>query len=104
LEKNEHAPLLLIPMFVLDFLCIHPFNDGNGRMIRLLTWLLFYRAGYIVGKYISMEKLIENSKDTYDEALRAGSGGLTRADRIKTVIDRKLGKITKSEILAAGVQ
>ena len=61
-------PLLLIPMFILDFLCIHPFNDGNGRMSRLLTLLLLYRAGYIVGKYISIEKLIEESKETYYEA------------------------------------
>ena len=66
-------PLLLIPMFVLDFLCIHPFRDGNGRMSRLLTLLLLYRAGYIVGKYISIEKLIEISKDTYYEALKASS-------------------------------
>lgn len=72
--RNETAdPLLLIPMFVLDFLCIHPFRDGNGRMSRLLTLLLLYRAGYIVGKYISIEKLIEISKDTYYEALQASS-------------------------------
>ena len=57
--------LILIPMFVLDFLCIHPFNDGNGRMSRLLTLLLFYKAGYIVGKYISIEMLIEKTKETY---------------------------------------
>ena len=73
IEKNEHDALLLIPMFILDFLCVHPFNDGNGRMSRLLTLLLLYRAGYIVGKYISIEKLIENSKDTYYEALRDSS-------------------------------
>ena len=66
-------PLLLIPMFVLDFLCIHPFNDGNGRMSRLLTLLLLYRAGYIVGKYISIEKLIEQSKETYYETLQQSS-------------------------------
>lgn len=72
--KNESAdPLLLIPMFILDFLCIHPFRDGNGRMSRLLTLLLLYRAGYIVGKYISIEKLIEISKDTYYEALQDSS-------------------------------
>lgn len=72
--KNEAAdPLLLIPMFVLDFLCIHPFSDGNGRMSRLLTLLLLYRSGYIVGKYISIEKLIEISKDTYYEALQDSS-------------------------------
>lgn len=68
-------PLLLIPMFILDFLCIHPFNDGNGRMSRLLTLLLLYRAGYIVGKYISIEKLIEESKETYYEVLQVSSQG-----------------------------
>lgn len=68
-------PLLVIPMFILDFLCIHPFNDGNGRMSRLLTLLLLYRSGYIVGKYISIEKAIEQSKETYYEALRQSSAG-----------------------------
>ena len=66
-------PLLLIPMFILDFLCIHPFNDGNGRMSRLLTLLLLYRSGYIVGKYISIERMIENSKELYYECLRESS-------------------------------
>lgn len=65
--------LILIPMFVLDFLCIHPFHDGNGRMSRLLTLLLLYRAGYIVGKYISIEKMIENTKDAYYESLHSSS-------------------------------
>ena len=72
-SAGEVDPLLLIPMFILDFLCIHPFNDGNGRMSRLLTLLLLYRSGYIVGKYISIEKLIEDSKETYYEALRDSS-------------------------------
>lgn len=58
-------PLFIIPMFILDFSCIHPFHDGNGRMSRLLTLLLLCQAGYIVGKYISIEKLIEVSKDNY---------------------------------------
>lgn len=72
--KNELVdPLLVIPMFILDFLCIHPFGDGNGRMSRLLTLLLLYRSGYIVGKYVSIEKLIEISKDTYYEALQESS-------------------------------
>ena len=65
--------LLLMPMFILDFLCIHPFNDGNGRMSRLLTLLLLYRSGYIVGKYISIEHLIEKTKDSYYEALQDSS-------------------------------
>ncbi|MBO5335778.1 MAG: Fic family protein [Lachnospiraceae bacterium] len=72
--KNEAVdPLLIIPMFILDFLCIHPFSDGNGRMSRLITLLLLCRAGYIVGKYISIEKLIEISKDSYYEALQESS-------------------------------
>ncbi len=74
-DRGEVDPLLLIPMFVLDFLCIHPFNDGNGRMSRLLTLLLLYRSGYIVGKYISIEMLIEKTKDTYYDALQASSSG-----------------------------
>lgn len=75
LAPGQMDPLLLIPMFVLDFLCIHPFNDGNGRMSRLLTLLLLYRSGYLVGKYISIEKLIEQSKETYYEALKQSSQG-----------------------------
>ena len=74
-QDAELDPLLLIPIFILDFLCIHPFNDGNGRMSRLLTLLLLYRSGYLVGKYISIEKLIEESKETYYEALRESSQG-----------------------------
>ena len=66
-------PLLAISMFVLDFLCIHPFNDGNGRMSRLLTLLLLYRSGYIVG--ISIEKMIETTKDSYYDALQKSSLG-----------------------------
>ena len=73
MSRGEADPLLIIPMFILDFLCIHPFNDGNGRMSRLLTLLLLYKAGYIVGKYISIEKVIETSKDTYYEALQSSS-------------------------------
>ncbi len=135
-EADYIDKLILIPMFVLDFLCIHPFNDGNGRMSRLLTLLLFYKAGYIVGKYISMEMLIEKTKETYYEALQASSGdwhenenayepfvryylgvtlkaynefenrvehlknrSLSKPDRIKALIDQKIGKITKKEIM-----
>ena len=135
-EANRIDKLVLIPMFILDFLCIHPFNDGNGRMSRLLTLLLFYKAGYIVGKYISMEMLIEKTKETYYEALQISSAGwhegensyepfvkyylgimlkaynefesrvehlkhrsLSKPDRIKAVIDNKVGKITKKEIM-----
>lgn len=135
-EADRIDKLVLIPMFILDFLCIHPFNDGNGRMSRLLTLLLFYKAGYIVGKYVSMEMLIERTKETYYEALQASSAGwhenensyepfvkyylgiilkayhefegrvghmkhrkLSKPERIKAVIDKKVGKITKKEIM-----
>ena len=135
-ETNLIDKLILIPMFILDFLCIHPFNNGNGRMSRLLTLLLFYKAGYIVGKYVSMEMLIEKTKETYYEALQASSFGwhegensykpfvkyylgimlkaynefenrvehlkyhnLSKLDRIKAVIDNRVGKITKKEIM-----
>ena len=73
LGNEEMDPLLLIPIFILDFLCIHPFNDGNGRMSRLLSLLLLYRSGYIVGKYISIEKIIADGKDTYYEVLQQSS-------------------------------
>lgn len=73
IDDPELDPLILIPMFVLDFLCIHPFSDGNGRMSRLMTLLLLYRSGYIVGKYISIEKLIADTKETYYEALQESS-------------------------------
>ena len=72
-QDAELDPLLLIPIFILDFLCIHPFNEGNGRMSRLLTLLLLYRSGYFVGKYISIEKLISDTKETYYEALQESS-------------------------------
>ena len=62
-------PLILIPLFIHDFLCIHPFIDGNGRMSRLLTTLLLYRSGYYVGKYISLEAKIAKNKDLYYNAL-----------------------------------
>lgn len=72
-QDAELDPLLLIPMFILDFLCIHPFNDGNERMSRLLILLLLHRSGYIVGKYISIEKLISDTKETYYDAVQASS-------------------------------
>lgn len=71
--QSHYSPLLLIALFILDFLCIHPFSDGNGRVARLLTLLLLYRAGYHVGKYISLERIIEQSKETYYESLEASS-------------------------------
>ena len=65
----ELEPLIAIPVFIHDFLCIHPFNDGNGRMSRLLTTLLLYRSGFYVGKYISLEAKIAQHKDLYYDAL-----------------------------------
>jgi len=71
----ELEPLIAIPVFIHDFLCIHPFNDGNGRMSRLLTTLLLYRNGFFVGKYISLEAKIAKNKDLYYEALSASQDG-----------------------------
>ena len=130
MQDAELDPLLLIPIFILDFLCIHPFNDGNGRMSRLLTLLLLYRS--------SIEKLISDTKETYYEALQQSSynwhegtndyapfvtymlgvlaaayrdfesriellttKGLSKPDRVREIIKNHLGKITKSEIMAA---
>lgn len=75
IQKAEIDPLLLIPCFILDFLSIHPFSDGNGRISRLLTLLLLYKSGFLVAKYISIERLIEQSKTTYYETLQASSIG-----------------------------
>lgn len=71
----EVEPLIAIPVFIHDFLCIHPFNDGNGRMSRLLTTLLLYRSGFYVGRYISLEAKIAKNKDLYYGALRKAQDG-----------------------------
>ena len=71
----EAEPLIAIPIFIHDFLCIHPFNDGNGRMSRLLTTLLLYRSGFQVGKYISLEAVIAKHKDLYYGAINASDKG-----------------------------
>lgn len=75
IDTQEIDPLILIPVLIHDFLCVHPFNDGNGRMSRLLTTLLLYRAGYQVGKYISLENKIAKNKDLYYNALEASQSG-----------------------------
>lgn len=75
IADNIVDPLILIPIFIHDFLCIHPFVDGNGRMSRLLTTLLLYRSGYLVGKYISLESKIANHKDLYYNALEDSQQG-----------------------------
>ena len=74
-SEGRVDPLISVPAFVLDFLCIHPFTDGNGRLSRILSLMLLYQSGYGVGRYISLEKIIEDSKDTYYEALEASSAG-----------------------------
>jgi len=73
MQTEEVEPLILIGTYILDFLCIHPFNDGNGRMSRLLTLLLLYKYDYLVGRYISLEKVTEDSKEGYYETLRKSS-------------------------------
>lgn len=76
IEKlREYDLLLVIPLFIFDFLCIHPFSDGNGRMSRLLTLLLLYKSGYSVGKYISIENIINKNKESYYEVLEECSCG-----------------------------
>ena len=71
----EVEPLIVIPVFIYDFLCIHPFNDGNGRMSRLLTTLLLYRCGFYVGKYVSLEAKIAANKELYYDALMKSQDG-----------------------------
>lgn len=72
-EAHEIEQLLLIATYVFDFLCIHPFSDGNGRLSRLISLLLLYQGGYEVGRYISIEKIIEDTKDGYYESLQRSS-------------------------------
>lgn len=128
--------LILIPCFINDFLCIHPFNDGNGRMSRLLSTLLLYRCGYVVGRYISIEKKIEETKAIYYDVLEQSGIGwheenndptpfikyilsillasyrefesrvdlfgekLSALELVRRAINDKIGKFTKSEIMA----
>ena len=90
----EVEPLIAIPTFIHDFLCIHPFNDGNGRMSRLLTTLLLYRSGFYVGKYISLEAKIAKNKDLYYDSLnQAQHGWHNGAEDIVPFIKYLLGTI-----------
>ena len=73
INKYNIDPLIAIPVFIHDFLFIHPFNDGNGRLSRLLTTLLLYKSGYMIGKYISLEKKIQITKHEYYQALSESS-------------------------------
>ncbi len=75
IDSEEHSPLLLSGAYVFDFLMIHPFNDGNGRLSRLLTLLLLHQSGHEVGRFISLEKLVEESKETYYESLQKSTLG-----------------------------
>ena len=96
-DEGQFDSLLLIPMFIFDFLCIHPFHDGNGRMSRLLTLLLLYRSGFLVGKYVSLEMLIESSKSEYYEALRASSAGWQdNGNDLRPFVEYTLGVILKA--------
>ncbi|MBP3362434.1 Fic family protein [Pseudomonas fragi] len=72
-QQKLADPLVLVPLCVLDFLCIHPFADGNGRVARLLTLLLLYQFDYVVGRFISLERIFEDSKESYYETLEASS-------------------------------
>ena len=74
-EQDRQEPLVLIPLFVLDFLCIHPFRDGNGRVARLITLLLLYHFDYEVGRYISLERIFEKTRESYYDTLEASSRG-----------------------------
>lgn len=74
-ERGDVEPLILIAAYVLDFLCIHPFLDGNGRMARLLSLLLLYQAGFSVGRYVSLEKVVEDTRESYYDSLGASSRG-----------------------------
>src|SRR3989338_9180369 len=73
LTQSRYPPLFAIACLILDFLCIHPFRDGNGRVSRLLTLLALYQHGYEVGRYISLERLVEQSKEDYYECLNRSS-------------------------------
>ena len=100
IEAGTYDPLLLMPVFILDFLCIHPFNDGNGRMSRLLTLLLLYRAGFIVGKYI-IGVVVKAYNEFEDRVEYMHHRKMSKADRIKALIEKTPGKISKKDIAMA---
>lgn len=94
IKKQIVDPLILIPCFILDFLCIHPFNDGNGRMSRLLTILLLYQSGYEIGRYISIEKAIADTKEAYyDSLMRSDIDWHTKENNPEHFIKYMLGII-----------
>lgn len=95
--ESKVDPLILIPVFIHDFLCVHPFLDGNGRMSRLLTTLLLYKCGYLVGRYISLEAKIAQDKNSYYDALeKAQVGWLEGIDNPTAFIKYLLGIIVSA--------
>lgn len=97
IDRGEINPLILIPSFIHDFLCIHPFNDGNGRMSRLLTTLLLYKMGYMVGRYVSLEEKIEKTKINYYKSLEYSGQSRSTNDEDKIYfIKYILGIITSA--------
>ncbi len=108
-DAAVHHPLLLIGCYVFDFLAVHPFRDGNGRMSRLLTQLLLLQAGYEVGRFVSLERLVDESRETYYEALRdAGEGWHTGEHDVIPWLRYMLGILTAAhgelerEVASAG--
>ena len=117
IDTQEIDALLLTPVFIHDFLCIHPFNDGNGRMSRLLTTLLLYKSGYVIGKYISLESKIAKNENLYYDALEACQRGwyenqedfedrvdlvsekLPAVEVVRRAVYGKIGKFTKRDIM-----
>ena len=95
LDAGEHHPLLLVGCYVFDFLAIHPFRDGNGRISRLLTLLALYQAGYEVGRFISLERLVDSTRETYYDALQAAGIGWHEDEHdIKPWLNYFLGILT----------
>lgn len=93
----ELEPLIAIPVFIHDFLCIHPFNDGNGRMSRLLTTLLLYRNGFYVGKYVSLEAKIAKNKD-FEDRMSLVETKLPALEMVRRASQNKIGHFNKQDI------
>ena len=97
IAKGGISPLILSAAFIFDFVSIHPFNDGNGRMSRLLMLLTMYKNGFDVGKYVSIEKAIEDTKDSYYQALKESSVAWhTNANDYYPFVDYFLGIVLKT--------
>ena len=97
MSQGRFNPLLLTVVFIFDFLCIHPFQDGNGRMSRLLALLLTCRAGYMVGKYVSVDQIVEESREDYYDVLRTSSRGWhENANDLKPFVEYILNAVLKA--------